>query len=427
LNVVSPLPPLHSAIGHHTVAVAAALQELADVTLWTPQDAQTEPADTGLDLPVVHYDPARMDWARMNRADATIYNLGNNATFHRGIFDIARQCPGIVVLHDTRLQHFFARYSEHEGAGRAFYLECMRRCHGPGAVADAGRWLARQQSLDTLVERYPLTIAAVDGALAAVLHNAEEHRNLSLQTRTPVFYQPLAFPAGPLPQRAAPDGTLRLVVFGFLGPNRRLAQTIDAIAALPDQTVQLDIFGLMDEPRPVEAQIAALGLWGRVRCRGFVPEAELQAALADADLAINLRYPAMGEASMSQLRIWDAALPSVVTRTGWYATLPDDAVFFVEPEHEAETLRAHLEMLRSDPGRFRRAGLRGRTLLEQQHTPARYAEGLLGIVAQCARLHARRNAIALSRRAVDALLDAAGLGGIALCAEDVAAAVSSLA
>ena len=109
-----------------------------------------------LDVPVVCFDPAAMDWSRLNRADANIYNIGNNATFHRAIFDVARRAPGIVVLHDTRLQHFFARYSETAGADRGFYLDSMRRAHGPAALADAERWLAGEGSLDTLVERYPM-------------------------------------------------------------------------------------------------------------------------------------------------------------------------------------------------------------------------------------------------------------------------------
>ncbi len=423
LNLFSPLPPLHSEIGNHTLTVAKALLPLADVTLWTPQ---TEPPARAADIPVVQYDPAAVDWKRLNGADANIYNIGNNATFHRAIFDVARAAPGIVVLHDTRLQHFFARYSETPGADRAFYLQAMRRSHGARALADAQGWLGGRETLDTLVDRYPMTAAALDTALAAVVHNREEGAALAGQTRTPVLHLPLVYPAGPLPARREGSGPLRLLVFGFLGPNRRLGAILDAVAALPDAGVQLDIYGALDEPEPVDTQIATLGLVGRVRRHGFVPEAELQAALARADLAINLRFPSMGEASASQLRIWDAALPSLVTRVGWYATLPEDAVFFVEPEREADDLRAHLQAFRRDPERFRRAGLRGRAVLEQAHAPARYAEGLLDLVGQASALHGRRAAIDLSRRAARALLDLTDAGGIALCAEPVATAVGAL-
>ena len=230
-----------------------------------------------------------------------------------------------------------------------------------------------------------------------------------------------------MPATADPEGTtLRLVVFGFLGPNRRLPALLDVIADLPDQDLTLDIYGVLDNPAAVDAQLAALGLAGRVRHHGFVSGQEIRAALARADLALNLRYPSMGEASASQLRIWEAGLPAVVTRTGWYATLPEDTVFFVEPEREAEDLRAHLEALRRSPEQFRQAGRRGRAVLEAEHTPERYARGLLDVVAQAPALHARRAAVEMSRRAARAMLGLAGTEGIALCAAQAAAAAAAL-
>ncbi len=431
LNLFSPLPPQQSAIGNHTLVVAAALSEWADVTLWTAQaepPVLETPAGLRLDLPVVQFDPLRMDWQRLHQADVQIYNIGNNGLFHRAIFDVARQVPGVVVLHDTRLQHFFARYAEHDGFDRHYYMESMRRCHGPAGVADAESWLAGRQPVDSLVERYPMTAAATDGALAAIVHTPREQHRLAAEMRTPVVYLPLAHALAPAAQTAA-DGessTLRLIVFGFLGPNRRLPALLDVIAHLPDQDLTLDIYGVLDDPAATLARVAALGLAGRVHHHGFVSAQEMRAALARADLAINLRYPSMGEASASQLRIWEAGLPAVVTRIGWYATLPEDTVFFVEPEREAEDLRAHLDALRRDPERFREAGRRGRAVLEAEHTPERYARGLLDVAAQAPALHARRAAVELSRRAARAMLGLAGTEGIALCAAEAAAAAASL-
>ena len=433
LNLFSPLPPLHSEIGNHTLTVANALSASADVTLWTPQaepPTLTRADGARLDLPVVQFDPARMDWARLNQADAQVYNIGNNASFHRAIFDVARQAPGLVVLHDTRLQHFFARYAEQPGPDRNYYLDCLLRTHGAASVEEARRWLAGEQGLDPLVEQFPMTLAAVDVALAVIVHNREEQQNLAALTRTPVFHLPLAYPATISSRREAPvsseGGTLRLVVFGFLGPNRRLGPIVDVIAALPDQDVRLDIYGALDEPAAVTAHIEQLRLNGRVALHGFVPEAELRTALERADLAINLRFPSMGEASASQLRIWDAALPSVVTRTGWYATLPEDAVFFVDPDREADTLTAHLTALRQDPARFRQAGLRGRFILRQHHTPSIYATGLLEVVGQMDALHARRHALELSRKAARTALEMTDEAGVSFLAEGVARAITAL-
>jgi hypothetical protein len=110
---------------------------------------------------------------------------------------------------------------------------------------------------------------------------------------------------------------------------------------------------------------------------GFVEDAMLDAALAAAHLAINLRYPTMGEASISQLRIWRHALPALVTQVGWYAEQPDDVVCFVRPEQEVADIQRHLQDLIAQPDRFVAMGQRGRQRLETLHAPDAYAQAIV--------------------------------------------------
>ena len=423
LNFFSPLPPVLSNIANYTSHVVAELQSLADVTVWT---AQPQTPEFGDSVAIQRFTPNDIPWKRLQQADLNIYNLGNNATFHRAIFDVARAAPGLIVLHDTRLQHFFGHYSETPGPDRTYYLDSIRRWHGAEGLSDAHAFLAGEQAFDDLVDRYPMTLAALEGSLGAIIHNEADRQILAGQTRTPLFYLPLAYSGPGAAERRRPGGTLQLIVFGFIGTNRRLSAILDALAGHSDPDIQLNIYGAVDDAPAVEAQIAALGLQDRVRQHGFVPDAALTAALAHADLALNLRFPTMGEASGSQLRIWDAGLSSLVTRIGWYAALPEDAVFFVEPEREVAMIRDHLTALRRDPDRFRRAGERGREILRTQHSPAVYAGHLVAIAAQAKALHARRQAVSLSHVAAQTLLEIGDIPGIHLCAERIAAAVHDL-
>jgi glycosyltransferase involved in cell wall biosynthesis len=423
LNIFSPLPPVRSEIANVSRMVADALQPMADVTLWT---AQTEPSERGGPIPVMFFDPASVPWAQVQDADLNIYNIGNNATFHRAIFDVARRSPGLIVLHDTKLQHFFARYSEMPGADRDFYLESLQRSHGLDSLADAEAFLAGKLGLDVLVHRYPMTLAALDGALAAVMHNDADRLALAEKTPTPIFYLPLPFAGPGLAARPAPNGTLRLIAFGHMGFNRRLNSILESLSVHEDTAIRLDIYGVLEDAEGVQARTEQLGLSQRVQQHGFVPDQELTAALAHADLALNLRYPSMGEASASQLRIWDSGLPSLVTRTGWYASLPADAVFFVEPDEEVASIREHLTGLRNNPAAFRKAGLRGREVLLERHAPVVYAEALVAIARQAPALHARRQAIAMSRIAAHGLMEMTDLAGMTACADPVAQAVRAL-
>jgi len=134
-----------------------------------------------------------------------------------------------------------------------------------------------------------------------------------------------------------------------------------------------------------------------VKLPGFLPESLVEQKLSTADLAINLRYPSMGEASGSQLQFWDYGLPTLVTRTGWYASLPEDAVAFVRPEREVADIQAHLRAFLADPGAFRAMGERGRRALKN-HDPESYVDAMTRFAAEVLRLAPRLSALALARR-----------------------------
>jgi glycosyltransferase involved in cell wall biosynthesis len=407
IDIFSPLPPLPTDIGAHTAGVLAELQELAQLRVWTSQEGSIAAGLDGFDIR--RFSAHAIPVAALNQADATFYNLGNNADFHQAIHRVARRVPGIVVLHDTRLQHFFARYSEHPGQDRETYLDLLARSHGMAAREMGQDFIAGTRPFQDLVDTAPMTLAALEGAVAGVVHNAAEQAHLATQTHLPVYYMPLSYRFGAAPKRmprADARAPTRLVVFGYIGENRRLLPLIRTLGGMPDrQNYRLDIYGIVEQDSELDAAIAEAGLGTHVTRHGFVTDTVLDAALAGADLALNLRWPSMGEASGSQLRIWSAQLPSLVTRTGWYAQLPEDTVFFVDPEREREDLLSHLRAIRRNPAIYARAGTRGRQVLERSHSPRAYAEGLVAIAGQHAVQHARVTAHALAVQAAKLMLE----------------------
>ena len=85
----------------------------------------------------------------------------------------------------------------------------------------------------------------------------------------------------------------------------------------------------------------------------------------------------MGEASGTQLRIWDHALPSLVTKVGWYDELPDDTVWFVRPEHENKDIIAALRDFAENPECFMQMGKNGKKYLEQWHDTDTYTQAII--------------------------------------------------
>jgi glycosyltransferase involved in cell wall biosynthesis len=222
-------------------------------------------------------------------------------------------------------------------------------------------------------------------------------------------------------------GPYRLMLFGHIGVNRRLEAVLQALGSFPARNhFQFDIYGDVNQRESIEGLVRDLSLESLVRIHGFVPESKLTAALQEAHLAINLRLPTMGEASASQLRIWDHALPSLVTPVGWYAQLPPDAVSFVRPEHEISDLHALLTAFLQDPTRFAAQGLEGRKVLERCHSVQTYVQNLVAFASACGK---NRGCLALrgvACRAAAELVNVAGPRGAALGFDALTAQILAL-
>jgi glycosyltransferase involved in cell wall biosynthesis len=395
------LPPAKSGIADYSFGILPELSRRAEVTLWTDRegwDPQLEQYAT-----VRRYQPDRIDWVELNLAELSFYNIGNNHLHHAAIWQVSRQSPGIVILHDARLHDFFESLYRGQWRDQPGYLAQIQKHYGEEGLRLATEFVtARHGDYDFMAQRFSMTGAVLENALGAVVHTKDGFDELRTSIRCPVFYAPL--PSAPILKSAEADGLprqpYRLIIFGHIGRNRRLDAVLEALAQLPQANpFRLDIYGEIDDPKMLRQRIHTLNLKETVTVHGYTPLAELDQALSTAHLAINLRYPTMGEASASQLRIWEHALPSLVTRVGWYASLSPDSVVHVDPDNEVADIRSHLETFLQDPARFARMGQHGRRLVETEHHPKTYVDTIISLVANARDFKLRHAAFALAERA----------------------------
>jgi hypothetical protein len=79
---------------------------------------------------------------------------------------------------------------------------------------------------------------------------------------------------------------------------------MEAWGQLPEPgAICLDLFGNISNSRQLLQYAEHFGVADHIRLRGYVSDTQLDEALHSADFAINLRWPTMGEASASQLRL----------------------------------------------------------------------------------------------------------------------------
>ncbi|HKZ81769.1 MAG TPA: glycosyltransferase [Pyrinomonadaceae bacterium] len=392
LNWFSPLPPAKTDIAHYTKRLLPALSTVAEVTLWTEQRTWDRELENYAE--VRSYRNRGIRWLELNRADMTVYQMGNNPRFHGTLWEISRLHGGVVVLHDLRLHHFFDGLYRVKYRDKKTYLALMQKYYGEQGREDGAIcYRNNARNIDYMAQQYPLTELAVENALGVLVHTEEALKNLTLVGNWPLAYAPLVFSAPAQTRRRTNNRPpYNLILFGYIGSNRRLDALLRALSELDEKDqFHLNIYGsVLSGERHVHREIRALGIKSHVTLHGFVNETQLDEALSEADLAINLRFPTMGEASGSQLRIWAHALPSLVSDVGWYASLPRDTVALVHTgERETPDIKKYMRAFLADPNAFQAMGQKGLALLRKDHTPAAYAATVFELAKQASAYRAR--------------------------------------
>lgn len=392
VNWFSPLPPARTGIAEFTAVLAPHLRAHADVRFVAPA-----PADGVSFRPFLPIAAATQEV--VNRADANFFNIGNNARFHEEIWAASTRSGGIAILHDARLQHLVAGVYLDTHKNPDGYLALMRETYGIEGMDGVSLLHAGRITVEALAEAFPLLEPVVRGAAGVVVHSGEAERLVRARCSVPVVRLPLPYEPGLEPPPRAPDvsGTapLHLLAFGHIGPNRRLECVLRAMAGIRNERpCRLDVVGDVWDADLLTRLAQSLGIADRLHLHGFLDDGALDAAIAAADLVVNLRVPTMGEASYSQLRAMRHGVATLVSSGGWYGELLPDAAIAVPPGREVEEIAAFLRA--GDLAtRLRSVGRCGRARLVAQHAPARYVEGLLDF-ARCAGSGARPLAAALA-------------------------------
>jgi glycosyltransferase involved in cell wall biosynthesis len=423
LNWFSPLPPEQTEIAQHTGRLAAALMRRFDVVFWT--DLRSDAAVLPAGAKVKVFNPAHIGGREFNLGQfegLNIYNFGNDARFHAGIYRVAQKIPGIAILHDTVLHHFFFELSRNDSPPFSAYIDLARQIYGfPGKNQAQNIVASEGRMIDEFATKMPFIEAVTENAYGAICHSKAAGNDLSAYTDTPVLTLPLPF-ASSL-RKANEDRTWRkpwrLVTFGYINPNRRLESILIALGGMPKSyDFTLDIYGVLWDTPLIEAAIAQNGLSDRVRINGFVSDEILNKAIASAHLSFNLRYPTMGEASAGILRSWSLGTPALVTDGGWYSGLPAYVAYKISVENEVSDIQAALLRLEDSPEEFERMGLAAHSWLKGIHSPEDYVNTLCEAFVEFPKLLKRFTAHRMMLRAAlkggsrderDMLLDRAAL------------------
>ena len=299
----SPLPPAHTGVADYAASLLRALRDFGTV-------------EPGAD-----------------EADVHLYHLGNNP-LHADAYRRALQTPGVVVLHDAVLQHFFLGQLD-----RAAYIEEFVYQHGEWYRALAERlWLERAGSAqDHRYFQYPMLRRVAERSRAVIVHNpAAAAMVLEQAPGAAVVQIPHLFEAAPEPDPSdvlrfrqklgIPTGTTLFGIFGYLRESKRVIPALETFARLratgtPAALLLGGEFASPDLRAAVQPWLARPGVFHS----GHLPEREFHLASAAVDVCLNLRDPGAGETSGIAIRMMGIGKPVVLTDGPETSDFPDGA------------------------------------------------------------------------------------------------------
>jgi len=280
----------------------------------------------------------------LGEGDVNLYHLGNNQ-LHREIYRRALEKPGVAVLHDAVLQHFFLGISsEHEYVTEFIY--------NYGAWTEDlahALWRERARSAsDPRYFEYPMLRRVAERSLAVIVHNpaaasiVKEHAPGAVIHEIPHLLELPALPSGQeianVRRELGIGGRFLFGVFGHLRESKRLAAVLRAFErARASADIALLVAGQFvskDLERSLAPLLASDGIF-RI---GYTPEREFWLHAAAVDACINLRYPTAGETSGIGIRLMGLGKPVLMSAGPETSRFPDAACLRVDSGPAEEDL-----------------------------------------------------------------------------------------
>ena len=315
----SPLPPTRSGIADYSADVLPLLRARHTVEAFVASTDEVAWAVAhGLDASSAH----DLLW-RHARApyDVIVYQLGNSWC-HDYMWPYIFQLPGLVVLHDGHLHHARAwsllrrqRIDDYRAEFEDAHPEAPPNAAAIGLAGYAG----------PVYYFWPMLRAVIESARGLAVHSpglanalGQSYPNRTVQLVRMGVPDPAAGASERERIRArhgvSPE-TVVIAAYGGVTPEKRIPQILRALATtrFVQPNLKLLLVGETTAHYDANADAVAAGVSDLVAITGYVPEFELPAYLAAADIACCLRWPTAQETSASWLRCLAAGLPTIVT------------------------------------------------------------------------------------------------------------------
>lgn len=383
----SPLPPTRTGVAACSAELVAALRAEHEIDVFTAADGRGS-------LSAHHFLPRH----RQAPYDLTVYQLGNSA-HHEYVWPYLFRYPGMVVLHDAHVHHARAAALLRSRRPDAYRAEFGANHPGldPGlaelAVAGFDNHLHYSAPMTRLIAEASRLTLVHTTALADELRQQAPGAAIEA-IRLGHGVMPSATQAAEARERirqarGIPPDAVLFSVFGGLSPEKRIAQVLEAFAALLPYAphARLLLAGAPARHYDVAEAVRRRGLDALVTITGYIDDDdELTDTIAAADVALSLRWPTAREVSGPWLRALAAGVPTITTHLTHMAHVPSLDPRTWEPNapqgadaapvtvaidilDEDHSLRLAMRRLAADAGLRGTLAAAGRAYWQREHAP----------------------------------------------------------
>ena len=372
---ISPLPPEPSGISFYSKELLPYLSKYYSITLVVDQKqvdesllARYEVIDVNTFLKTFkHY-------------DRILYHFGNSS-FHKHMFDLIEEIPGVVVLHDFYLSGVI-NWMHHTGYKTGILFKEVLMEEGIKGLVTL-----KEKGIDYVVQNYPLNYSVINNSIGIIIHS---QHTFELMKKYYEHADERFVRIIPQPKRTeeirkekanlhSKDHFL-ICSFGYLAPTKMNDAILTAFAESKLsklKNVKLVFVGSCTDPEYYSKLInitKKYNLSNKVEITGFVDESKYTHYLSLCDLAVQLRTMSRGEVSRALLDVLSAGIPTIVNSHGSMKELPDDVVYKLRDNFELEELVQALELLYEDAELRERLSKNSVRYIKTHHSPEYVAE-----------------------------------------------------
>jgi len=377
LAYISPLPPEQSGISDYSAELLPELSKFYKIDIILNQDeVSNQWIKNNCEIKTI-------EWFKLNSSQyqRVIYHFGNSI-FHKHMFDLLEEIPGVVVLHDFFLSGILSNM-EFSGYKTSFFVDSIYNSHGYKALTN----YFKADNMNDIIEKYPANLSVLQNALSIIFHSnysvnlvSKWYPNVTAKDYSVI---PLLRTKSENIDKIKAKESLNLPLdsfvicsFGILGEkklNHRLLQSFLDSSLSTNKNCYLIFVGKNDIGSygiELVKTIKNSKIQKQIKITGWTDSEKFITYLKSADIAVQLRTSSRGETSAAVLDCMNYGLPTIVNANGSMSELPYESVLMIDDDFINKDLTDAIEKLYNDKNYRIKLSKNAKLIIDTVHKPS---------------------------------------------------------